>query len=155
VYVLLLRCLQRRRIEKELAAKGMTLSAAPSMLKAALLFGGAAGIAIDVGLGVRIMLLQFLPSMHLGVILIRAALACVISLSVYFGVARIFRVRELTQLEQILMRKLRVRASNQLFPNETQNAHLKARNASGLKGHSLSKERSAYQGQRPSLRFDV
>jgi len=114
VYVLLLGWLQRLRFEKEAAAKGTTLNGAPSMVKAVLIFGGAAGIAIDAGLGVRIILLQFLPGMHPIVILIRATVVCLVGVSIYFWVARIFRVRELAELERTLMRKLRVRRTNRL-----------------------------------------
>jgi putative peptidoglycan lipid II flippase len=105
VYVLLLGWLQRRRFEKEAAVKGTTLSGAPSMLKAALIFGGAAGIAIDAGLGLRIMLLQLLPGMHPVVILTRATVACVVGVGIYFSVARFFRIRELAELERMLMRR--------------------------------------------------
>ncbi len=114
VYVLLLGWIQRRRFEKEAAARGTTLNGAPSMLKAVLIFGGAAGIAIDAGLGVRAILLQFLPSIHPAVILTRATVACVVGVSIYFGVARMFRIRELAELERMLMRKLRVRPANRL-----------------------------------------
>jgi putative peptidoglycan lipid II flippase len=63
---------------------------------------------------VRIIPLQFLPSMHPAVILTRATVACVVGVSIYIGVARIFRIRELAELERMLLRKLRVWPSNRL-----------------------------------------
>ena len=88
VYVLLLGWLQRRRFEREAAAKGATLHGVPGMLKAAIRLAVAAGIAIGVGLRVRIFLFQFLPGMHLGVMLMRASILCVIGVGIYLGLAR-------------------------------------------------------------------
>jgi hypothetical protein len=50
--------------------------------------------------------------MHPTVILARATMACLVGVSIYFGAARIFRIRELAELERMLMRKLRARPTN-------------------------------------------
>ena len=72
IYVLLLGWLQYRRFQREAAAKGNSLQDVPSMLEAAVRLAAAAGIATGVGLGVRLLLLQFLPGMDLMVLIGRA-----------------------------------------------------------------------------------
>ena len=57
VYVLLLGGLQRRRFEREAAARGTALDPAPGMLSIRLAF--AAAIAIGAGLGFRMVLISF------------------------------------------------------------------------------------------------
>ncbi len=110
VYVLLLGWLQRRRFEREAAAKGGTLRGVPGMLKAAARLALAAGIAIGVGLGVRIFLFHFLPGMHLGVTVMRASILCAIGVSIYVVLARLFGISELTELTLLVMRRLRLQA---------------------------------------------
>jgi putative peptidoglycan lipid II flippase len=107
VYVLLLGWLQRRRFEREAAAKGATLHGVPGMLRAAIRLAVAAGIAIGVGLRVRIFLFQFLPGMHLGVMLMRASILCVIGVGIYLGLAQLFGISELAELKRLVMRRLR------------------------------------------------
>jgi hypothetical protein len=62
-----------------------------------------------VGLRVRIFLFQFLPGMHLGVMLMRASILWVIGVDVYSGLARLFGISELAELKRPLMRRLRLR----------------------------------------------
>jgi putative peptidoglycan lipid II flippase len=112
IYVLLLGWLQRRRFEREAAAKGATLHGVPGMLKAAVRLAVAAGIAIGVGLRVRIFLLQFLPGMHLDVILMRASILCVIAIGIYLGLARLFGIKELAELKRLVMGRLRFQRAN-------------------------------------------
>ena len=112
VYVLLLGWLQRRRFEREAAAKGATLHGVPGMLKAAIRLAVAAGIAIGVGLRVRIFLFQFLPGMHLGVMLMRASILCVIGVGIYLGLAQLFGISELAELKRLVMRRLRLQRPN-------------------------------------------
>ena len=82
IYVLLLGWLQRRRFEREAAAKGTTLKSIPGMLDGALRMAVAA-VAIGVGLVVRVLLVQLLPGNDLTVILTRATVLCVIGTSIY------------------------------------------------------------------------
>jgi len=112
VYVLLLGWLQRRRFEREAAAKGATLHGVPGMLKTAIRLAVAAGIAIGVGLRVRIFLFQFLPGMHLGVMLMRASILCVIGVGIYLGLAQLFGISELAELKRLVMRRLRLQRPN-------------------------------------------
>jgi len=109
VYVLLLGWLQRRRFEREAAAKGTTLADASGMLDAALRLATAAGVAIGAGLGVRALLLAYLPGTQLGVILVRAAVLCGLGLGIYLAVARLLGIRELATFERMLLRRLRLR----------------------------------------------
>ena len=111
VYVLLLGWLQRRRFEREAAAKGTTLRDVPGMLDAALRLAVAAGVAIAIGLAVRAQLLTLFPGVHLTAILIRATVLCAVGISTYVAVARILSVRELIEIEVVLLRKLRLRPS--------------------------------------------
>ncbi len=59
VYVLLLGWLQHRRFEREAAAKAATLDGAPGMLGAALRLAAAAGIAIGIGFGARLLFVAY------------------------------------------------------------------------------------------------
>ena len=109
VYVLLLGWLQYRRFEHEAAARGMTLRDVPGMLNGALRLAVAAGLAIGVGLAVRAQLLELVPGLLLTAILIRATVLCAIGISTYVAFARILGVRELIEIEVILLRKLKLR----------------------------------------------
>jgi putative peptidoglycan lipid II flippase len=112
VYVLVLGWLQHRRFEREAAAKGTTLLDVPGMLEAALRLAVAAGIAVGAGLGVRILLLEFLPGVHLAVILTRAAVLCAVGVGIYLALAQLFGVRELAKLHDILRRRLTLQQRN-------------------------------------------
>jgi putative peptidoglycan lipid II flippase len=109
VYVLTLGWLQRRRFEREAAAKGTTLDDIPGMLDAALRLALAAGIAIVLGLAVRTALLRSLPGVDLPVILVRATALCTVGSAIYLAVARLFGIRELERFERMLLRRLRFR----------------------------------------------
>lgn len=111
VYVLLLGWLQYRRFEHEAAAKGTTLRDVPGMLHGALRLAVAAGVAIAIGLAVRAQLLTLFPGVHLNAILIRVTVLCAVGISTYVAVARILSVRELIEIEVVLLRKLRLRPS--------------------------------------------
>jgi putative peptidoglycan lipid II flippase len=109
VYVLVLGWLQHRRFEREAAARGSTLLGVPGMLHAGLRLAVAAGVAIGVGLGVRTLLLEFLPGMHLAVILLRATVVCAVGLGIYLVLAQYFGIREFAKFERMLLRRLRLR----------------------------------------------
>jgi putative peptidoglycan lipid II flippase len=109
VYVLALGWLQRRRFEREAAAKGTTLDDIPGMLDAALRLALAAGIAIVLGLAVRMALLRSLPGVDLPVILVRATVLCTAGSAIYLALARLFGIRELERFERMLLRRLRFR----------------------------------------------
>ncbi len=106
VYVLLLGWLQYRRFEREAAARGSTLRAVPGMLGAALGLAVAAALAIGAGLWVRELLFQFLPGMHVAVLLTRATVLCAVGIGVYLALARLFGIRELASLQRLLLRRL-------------------------------------------------
>jgi putative peptidoglycan lipid II flippase len=109
VYVFLLGWLQYRRFEHEAAARGTTLRDVPGMLNGALRLAVAAGVAIAIGLAVRAQLLELVPGVHLTAILIRATVLCAVGISIYAGFARILGVRELIEIEVMLLRKLKLR----------------------------------------------
>jgi putative peptidoglycan lipid II flippase len=109
VYILLLGWLQYRRFQQEAAARDTTLKSVPSMLEAALRLATAAGIAIAIGLGMRVLLLEFLPGMDLTLLVVRAAVLCAIGLGIYLACARFLGIDELAKLERILLRKLEFR----------------------------------------------
>ena len=109
VYVFLLGWLQYRRFEREAAARGTTLHDVPGMLNGALRLAVAAGVAIAIGLAVRAQLLEFVQGVHLTAILIRATVLCAVGIGTYVVFARILGVRELIEIEAILVRKLKLR----------------------------------------------
>ena len=107
VYVFLLGWLQYRRFEA--AARGTTLRDVPGMLNGALRLAVAAGVAIAIGLAVRAQLLELVPGVHLTAILIRATVLCAVGIGTYGVFARILGVRELIEIEVMLLRKLKLR----------------------------------------------
>jgi len=109
IYVLVLGWLQRRRFEREASAKGATLHNLPGMLNGALRLAVAAGVAIGIGLAVRIPLLQLAPGIHLPAILIRVTVLCFVGIGTYAILARILGVRELIEIEGMLLRRLKFR----------------------------------------------
>jgi putative peptidoglycan lipid II flippase len=111
IYVLLLGWLQHRRFEREAATRGTTLSDVPGMLNGALRLAVAAGVAIGIGLAVRAQLLELVPGVLLPAILIRAAVLCAVGIGTYVTLARILGVRELTEIEGMLLRRLKLRPS--------------------------------------------
>jgi putative peptidoglycan lipid II flippase len=111
VYVFLLGWLQYRRFEHEAATRGTTLRDVPGMLNGALRLAVAASVAIAIGLAVRAQLLALFPGVHLTAILIRVTVLCTVGISTYVALARILGVRELIEMELILLRKLKLRPS--------------------------------------------
>lgn len=112
VYVLVLGWLQYRRFDREAAANNTSLVDVPGMLDGALRLALAAGVAVGVGLGVRVLLLEFLPGVHVIEILIRAGVLCATGISIYVIVARILGVRELAEIEGMLLQRLKLRRSS-------------------------------------------
>ena len=106
IYVLLLGWLQYRRFEREAAARDTNLKAVPGMLGATFGLAVATGLAIGAGLYLRYLLLQFLPSMQILAILMRATLLCAFGIAIYLAVARLLGVTELARLQRLLSRRL-------------------------------------------------
>jgi len=109
LYVLVLGWLQRRRFEREAIAKGTTLQEVPGMLGTAVRLAVAAAVAVGVGLGLRVLLLQLLPGVHLMAILARATTLCAVGVGLYVALARLFGVRELAEVQGIVLRRLGLR----------------------------------------------
>jgi putative peptidoglycan lipid II flippase len=109
VYVLLLGFLQRRRFEREAAAEGSGLCSIDGILRPALRLAAAAAVAIVAGLGLRALLLQWLPLTYLPALLLRATLLSAVGLSIYLALARLFGIRELDALQQMLLGRLGIR----------------------------------------------
>ena len=107
IYVRLLGTLQHRRFQREAAATGATLKGIPGMLDGALRLALAAAIAIAVGLAIRALLLHLFPGMHLAAIVLRATVLCTLGIAIYAALARLFGLRELVEMEGILLRRLR------------------------------------------------
>ncbi|UGA41471.1 murein biosynthesis integral membrane protein MurJ [Bradyrhizobium quebecense] len=109
VYVILLGWLQRRRFEKEAAARGTRLlRGSQEMLGPVLRLAAAAAIATGLGLIARTQLLSWLPDMDLATILLRATLLCMFGIGAYLGLARSFLVTDVIEFEVKLFRKLRL-----------------------------------------------
>jgi putative peptidoglycan lipid II flippase len=98
--------LQRRRFEREAAARNTSLDSVPGMLSSAFRLALAAAVATALGLGARIVLLQFLPGMDLMIILLRAAVLCALGITIYLELARRFGVRDLDAMKRLLLRRL-------------------------------------------------
>jgi putative peptidoglycan lipid II flippase len=79
------------------------------MLDAALCLAVAARVAIGIGAGVRVWLLQFLSGTYLPSVLTRATVLCTVGLGIYFAMDRLFGIRELARLERMLLRRLGLR----------------------------------------------
>ena len=106
VYVMLLGGLQRRRFEREAAARGVQLESSSKMLGAALHLAFAAAIAASLGLVVRAYVMQWLPGTHITTILARAALLCTFGIAAYGVLTWLFGVGEVSELKNVLLRKL-------------------------------------------------
>ena len=106
VYVMVLGWLQRRRFEREAAARGGTLDETSGMLGAVLRMAAAAAIAAGLGLWLRGPMLQWLPGMTLAPVLLRAVLLCGFGVSLYVALAFIFGVRDLAELKTVLAHRL-------------------------------------------------
>jgi putative peptidoglycan lipid II flippase len=106
IYVLLLGWLQHQRFKREAAARGTALKNVPGMLDGALRMAVAAAVAIGVGLMVRTLLFRFLPGIHVTAILIRATVLCAVGSCFYLALARLLGVREVVEIEGMLLRRL-------------------------------------------------
>lgn len=106
VYVAVLGLLQRRRFEREAAAKGTTLNGTRGMLAAVLRMAAAAAIASGFGLWLRGPMLQWLPGMSLAPVLLRAALLCSFGVGIYVALAYLIGVRDLAELKTVLAHRL-------------------------------------------------
>jgi putative peptidoglycan lipid II flippase len=58
------------------------------------------------GLCARLYLIEWLPGMKLGAVLLRASTLCVLGVGVYASLARMFGVHEIVEIEGMVMRKL-------------------------------------------------
>ena len=105
-YVLLLGALQRRRFEREAAARHVRLSDDPGMLDGAVRLAIAAAVAIGAGLAGRVVLLGLLPGLHFVPVFLRAAALCTGSIAVYAFTAHLLGVREIEEIGGKLLRKL-------------------------------------------------
>lgn len=106
VYVFLLGALQRRRFEREAAARGTSLDGIRGMLQAALRLALAAAIAIAVGLAARALLLGWLPGNGALALLVRGASLSLLGIAVYAAIARLLGVEELNDLAAMIGRRL-------------------------------------------------
>ena len=116
VYVMLLGWLQRRRFEREAAARGTSLVGVRGMLGAASRLAVAAAIATGLGLLARAQLLQWLPDMRVTTVLLRGLLLCTLGIGAYAVFARALGVRELAEIQEILLRTLRLRQRSEHSP---------------------------------------
>jgi len=111
IYVMVLGWLQRRRFEREAAARGMTLDGSKGMLQAGLRLAVSALVATGFSLFFRAELLQWLPGMQIATVLCRAALLCAFGIGVYAALAKLLRVDEIGEIRLLVLRKLRRRAA--------------------------------------------
>jgi putative peptidoglycan lipid II flippase len=103
VYVMLLGWLQRRRFEREAVMRGTTLVRVPGMLDTAMRLALATAVAIAIGVLLRPVLLQLLPSNDLLSLLGRASALCGIGLGIYLLLAQILGVKEVGEIERIAL----------------------------------------------------
>ena len=106
VYVMVLGWLQRRRFEREAAARSTTLQGTQGMLRTALRLAMAALVATALGLLARSQLLRWLPDADAATMLGRAAILCLLGICIYATMARLFRVDETSEVKLLLIRKL-------------------------------------------------
>ncbi len=109
VYVLVLGGLQRRRFEREARARGLTLGSGPGMLDGAWRAGLAAAIAIGSGLALRYGLMLWLPGMHVGVVLVRAAILSGFGVGLYALIVNRLGMHEFGELTAMVAARLRRR----------------------------------------------
>jgi putative peptidoglycan lipid II flippase len=106
VYVALLGLLQRRRFEREAAARGTTLGPDSALLPSTLRLAAAAAIAIAIGLGLRMGLVQWLGGQQALIVVLRAALLCCVSVGLYAALAYLFGVAEVTEVARLIKRRV-------------------------------------------------
>ncbi|MCP1972661.1 murein biosynthesis integral membrane protein MurJ [Bradyrhizobium elkanii] len=107
IYVMVLGWLQRRRFEREAIARGTTLEGSQGMLRVALRLAMSAVVATGLGLLARIQLLQWLPDANAMTVIGRATLLCMLGIGLYWGMAHLFRVGEIAEIQAVLLRKIR------------------------------------------------
>jgi putative peptidoglycan lipid II flippase len=110
IYVGALGILQRRRFEREAAARSTALVVPAGMLDGAIRMAIAAACAIAVGLGARHLLLSGLPGVHLAALITRAAVLCTLGVATYAIVARLLGLDELVHWRTRLMTALKRKA---------------------------------------------
>lgn len=108
-YIFVLGWLQRRRFEREAAARGQQLSNEHGMLDGALRMGLAALVATGVGLLARLGLLALAPGVQPVALVGRALTLGVVGLAAYAGLAHALGVREIGMLWSMAARRLRAR----------------------------------------------
>jgi putative peptidoglycan lipid II flippase len=79
------------------------------MLGASLRLGLAAAIATGLGLLARVQLLHWLPDMRVTTVLLRAMLLCALGIGTYVVLARLSGVRELAEIQEIVLGKIRLK----------------------------------------------
>lgn len=112
VYVLLLGWLQHRHFRRAAAKIGKTLDPASGMFDGALRLAAATAIAIAVGLAIRLLVLKFMPGSDLAFVLIRSVVLCTIGIGTYLAIARLLQIRELAEIEGIVLRMIRARKTS-------------------------------------------
>lgn len=106
VYVAVLGLLQRRRFEREAAARGTTLDGSSALLPATLRLAAAAILAIGIGLALRLGLVHWLPGSHALAVILRAALLCSVGVGAYALLAWLFGVTEIGDAARLLNRRI-------------------------------------------------
>ncbi len=101
-YVLLLGWLQYRRFSREAAARADSLDRVDGMSGPALRMAFACVTAIIAGLVIRSLLPQFLLRMDFYVILLRSGMLCLVGLGIYLAIARLLRIRELSEVQRLI-----------------------------------------------------
>jgi putative peptidoglycan lipid II flippase len=109
-YVLLLGWLQYRRFSREAAARADSLDRVCGMFGPALRMAFACAAAIVGGLVMRFLLPQFLLGMDLFFVLLRSGILCLVGLGMYLIIARLLRIQELSEIQQLISRKLNHKA---------------------------------------------
>lgn len=109
VYVFVLGALQRRRFDREAAARGTSLAGVPGMLSAALRLAAAAFVAMAVGLAIRALLVPMIPGVGALALFARGIVLCGAGIAVYVLMARLFGITELADLAGMLTRRFRRR----------------------------------------------
>ena len=110
IYVFVLGWLQHRRFQREAAARGANLDDGPGLLDSALRMALAAAAAIGAGLAARGFVLSMFPGVAVLAVVSRAALLCGLGIAIYAIMARILRLREWTELEHLVLRRLKMRS---------------------------------------------
>jgi putative peptidoglycan lipid II flippase len=117
-YVAVLGWLQRRRFRREAATQGDRLDRVSGFLRASLSMAFATGVAIAAGLVTRRVLPHVLLSMDFFIVVLRGLILCGIGLGLYVFVARQLGVRELAEVEGMLVHRLKILGGNRTKPEQ-------------------------------------